>query len=325
MFQTGFLARVLRTSSLVSAAECRPDVTLTPSLMHNHSTARRSLWMLAASLSSLTACGDATAPAGGNSNLSLSFAAQVAPAGTARTMGAGLVPGVSLATGTNAAGNVVLVGAANDTLVITGVQLVLNEVKLRRADVTSCPAVMPERSGSSERSSDDKGCSRLDLGPMLLDLPLSDAGSSKLAVAIPAGSYREIEFELDRVEGGSGTSATDKAFLAANPDFANRSVRVTGTYKGQAFTFTSKVEAEVEMEFEPAIVVETGSNDNITIALDLARWFRDSAGRLLAPTVENQSRIEQNIATSFDAFGDRDRDGKEDPGRSRTRSRSGTP
>ena len=114
-------------------------------------------------------------------------------------------------------------------------------------------------------------------------------------------------------------------FVAKNPDFVDRTVRVTGTYKGQPFTFTSKVEAEVEMEFDPPIVVEAGANDNLTVALDLARWFRTTSGALLVPTAANQSRIEQNIATSFDVFGDRNRDGKEDEGRKRSRSRSAKP
>lgn len=293
--------------------------------MNNRSTTRRSVWMLAASLSTLTACGDATAPAtGGDTNLSLSFAAQTSTPGVAKIIGPGALSDVSLAVATNAVGNVIVTGTANDTLVITGVQLVLNNVELRRADVTSCPTALPERT-SKEHSADDKGCSRLDLGPMLLDLPLSDVGTSKLAVAIPAGSYREIEFELDKVRTGSNATPAELDFVARNPDFVDRTVRVTGTYKGQPFTFTSKVEAEVEMEFDPAILVEAGSNDNITVALDLARWFRNSAGALLVPTAENQSRIEQNIATSFDVFGDRNRDGKEDEGRKRSRSRSAKP
>ena len=268
------------------------------------SIARRSSWMLVASLPIFAACGDTAAPAGGATNLSVSFATGGAFA-------------------TNTAGAAILVGATNDTLVIKSVKLVLNEVELRRADVTTCP-VMPERT-SGDRSSDSNGCSRLDLGPMLLDVPLTSAGTSRIAVSIPAGRYREIEFELDKVEAGSEGSAAERQFIAQYPEFANKTVVVSGTYRGTPFTFTSKVEAEVEFEFEPALVVEAGVNANITVALDLARWFRNETGALLPPTAENQSRIEQNIATTFDVFGDRDRDGKEDSGRSRHRSRSATP
>lgn len=264
---------------------------------------RRRGWIIAPALATLAACGDSTAPDGGASSVSLSFAAQ----------------GASLPT--NTAGNAILVGASNDTLVISSVQLVLNEVELKRAGVTSCPDSMPPRT-RGDRSSDDRGCSRLDLGPMLLNVPLTEAGTSSLSVSIPAGSYREIEFELDDVDTDEDATAAERAFAAANPEFVDRTVRITGTYRGTPFTFTSSVEAEVEFEFAPPLTVEAGVNDNITVSLDLARWFRSSTGALLAPTPANRSRIEENIAEAFDAFGDRDRDGREDRSRGRERSRS---
>jgi hypothetical protein len=274
--------------------------------MNSRFFSRRRVWMPVTLLSTLAACGgDPLASGGGATNLSVSFAS----AGTVAS---------------NAAGNAIVVGAAGDTLVITKVELLLNNVELRRADVTTCPDSIPV-SANRERSSDEKGCSRLDLGPMLLDVPLNSAGASKLAVAIPSGSYREIEFELDKVRTGSSASPAESLFVLQHPDFRDRTVRVTGSYRGVPFTFTSHVEAEVEFEFQPALVVETGVNDNITVSLDLGRWFRNQAGALLAPTVENQSRIEENIVTSFDAFGDRDHDGKEDSGRGRGRSRQGQP
>lgn len=273
--------------------------------MNSRSLSRRSAWLPVSMLSALVACGDPLASNGGATNLSVSFAS------------AGVVA-------KNAAGNAIVVGAPGDTLVISTVQLVLNEVELKRADVTSCPDTIPERK-DRERSSDDRGCSRLDLGPILLDLPLDSTGTSKMAVSIPAGAYDEIEFELDKVRTGSSASAAESQFLVRHPEFRDVTVRVTGTYRGAPFTFTSRVEAEVEFEFEPAMVVEPGVNDNITVSLDLGRWFRNGTGALLAPTVQNQSRIEQNIVTSFDAFGDRDRDGKEDRGRGRGRSRASTP
>ncbi len=274
--------------------------------MNSRSLSRRRAWMPVTLLAALAACGgDPLGSNGGATSLSVSFAS------------AGMVA-------RNAAGNAILVGASSDTLVVAKVQLVLNDVELRRADVTTCPAAIPV-STNRERSSDDGGCSRLDLGPMLVDLPLDSTGASKLAVTIPAGAYREIEFELDKVRTGSSASAAESLFVVAHPEFRDVTVRVTGTYRGAPFTFTSRVEAEVEFEFEPAFVVEAGVNDNITVSLDLGRWFRNETGALLAPTAQNQSRIEQNIVTSFDAFGDRDRDGREDRGRGRGRSRTSQP
>lgn len=253
----------------------------------------------------LTACAagsdSPTAAAdGGAANLSVSFAAS-SPAGAATT---------------NANGNVVLVGLAKDTMVITKLEMVLSNVKLRQVGVATCPSSMPA-SSQRGRSHDAGGCSRLDLGPMLLDMPLGGTSTSPLAVTVPAGTYREFEFELGDIDTKATASQAEKDFLAAHPDFRDVTVRVTGTYKGQAFTFTSKAQTEVEFEFEPALTVETGVNDNVSTTVDLAAWFKDATGAIVAPTVSNQVRIDQNILSSFSAFGDKDRDGKEDSGRRR--------
>ncbi len=255
-----------------------------------------------AALGLLAACaGDAaTSPAAsGTTSLSVSFAA----AGAATT---------------NAAGNAVIVGLDKDTMVITKVQMVLDNVKLRLSGVTACPDSMAA-SSTRGRSHDDKGCSRLDLGPMLLDLPLSGASTSPLAVTIPAGTYRAAEFELDDVNTSTRATQAEKDFLTAHPEFRDVTVKVTGTYKGTAFTFLSKASAEIEFEFNPALVVQKDVNDNVTISLDLSAWFKNAKGAVLAPTVANQTLIDQNIMTSFNAFGDQDRDGHEDGGRGESR------
>ena len=257
-----------------------------------------------AALGLLAACaGDSTTSpaAAANTSLSVSFAAT----GTATT---------------NAAGNAVLVGLEKDTMVITKVQMVLDNVKLRRAGVAACPDSM-KTSDTRGRSSDDRGCSRLDLGPMLLDLPLTGASTSPLAVTIPAGSYTAAEFELDDVNTSTRATQAEKDFLTAHPEFRDITVRVAGTYKGTAFTFLSRASAEIEFEFSPALVVQKDVNDNVTISLDLGAWFKNVGGAVLAPTIANQTLIDQNIMKSFNAFGDADRDGHEDGGRGRSHGR----
>ncbi len=254
-------------------------------------------------LLTVTGCADPSGPAdadGGATALSVSFAVA--------------------AVDTNRVGNAIVTGTASDTIVLTKVLLVLDEVQLKRAGVTTCPDSIVV-SASRGRSSDDRGCSRLDLGPMLVDLPLSGAATSALAVSVPAGSYREFEFELDDVRTGANATPADRNFLTAHPEFRNVSVRVAGTYKGSAFTFLSRASAEVEFEFEPSLTVQAGVNDNVSIAIDLSKWFTDASGALLSPSLVNQTRIDQNIIQSFSAFGDRDRNGREDRGRGRGRGR----
>ncbi len=234
-------------------------------------------------------------PAGGATSLSVSFAATGANA-------------------VNAAGNAVIVGTAADTMLITKVQLVLDNVKLRLSGVAACPDSM-KVSSTRGRSNDKGGCSRLDLGPMLLDLPLGGTSTSPLSVTVPAGTYSKMEFEIEDVSTSANAPQTAKDFLTAHPEFRDVTVKVVGTYKGTAFTFLSRATAEVEFEFNPALVVKTGVNDNITVDLNLAAWFKNASGAVLAPTVANQALIDQNITSSFSAFGDQDRDGHADAGR----------
>jgi hypothetical protein len=263
---------------------------------------------LAASVG-LAACDGGTdgalAAEGGAANLSVSFATPAS---------------VSAAVTVNTAGNLVLVGTSKDTMLVTKLELVLSHVKLRRSGVSACPDSMPP-SSQRGRSHDAGGCSRLDLGPMLLDMPLGGSTTSALAVTVPAGTYHEFEFELGDVSTSSRASQAEKDFLTAHPQFRDVTVRVTGTYKGTAFTFLSRAQTEVEFEFEPELIVKTGVNDNVSTTVDLAAWFMGDAGAILAPTVANQTRIDQNILSSFSAFGDENRDGREDGSRGRGRGR----
>jgi hypothetical protein len=271
----------------------QPEYTM----INRRSLPPRSTFLSVAMLGLLAACasdGAVSPAASGQTSLSVSFAATGAAA-------------------VNAAGNAVIVGTSADTMVITKVQMVLDNVKLRLAGVTACPDTMTV-STTRGHSSDHNGCSRLDLGPMLLDLPLSGASTSPLAVTIPAGTYSAAEFELDDVRSDARATQAEKDFLTAHPDFKDVTVKVTGTYKGAAFTFLSKVSSEIEFEFNPALVVQKDVNDNVTVSLDLSAWFKNASGAVLAPTVANQTLIDQNIMSSFNAFGDRDRDGHEDGG-----------
>jgi hypothetical protein len=263
-----------------------------------------------ASLTLLAACGDGSesvGAAGGATALSVSFNSQ-APDSTAP------------------ANRPMTITAGADTMIISRVQLVVDEFEMERegaSSSTSCSGSDTKRA-SGDRSMDDGNCSRLDRGPFLLELPLGGARTA-LAVTVPAGRYDEFELELDAVDDtpdsddDADDSTAKRAFLAANPTFRNVSVRVEGTYRGTAFVFTSRPEIEMEFEFEPSLVVEAGVNDNITVDVDLARWFRSATGAVLAPTPANRSLIDSNIIASFKAFGDRNRDGREDDGRGRSR------
>lgn len=197
--------------------------------------------------------------------------------------------------------NVTVTGSGN-TLVITRVQMVLREIELKQSATAVCAA------GTSSES-----CEELKIGPVLVDLPLTPGVVTALTAAVPAGTYQEVEFNIHKP---GDDDASDKSFVTANPDFANSSVRVEGTYNGTPFVFTSAVSQDVELEFNPPLVVDA-SAPNLTIQVDVGSWFSDAGGSVIDPASANPgqpnaSLVAAKIRASLAAMDDDDRDGKAD-------------
>ena len=179
-----------------------------------------------------------------------------------------------------------------NTLVLTKVELVMREIELHRAGATTdC---------STDTGND---CEELELGPVLVDLPLGTPGAARsFSVQVTPGSYDKVELKLH-----------------ASTDLQGHSVRVTGTYNGADFVYTGDFDAEMEFELNPPIVAgETGATD-LTLMVNLDGWFRNQGGALLDPATanpgqSNQGLVEQNIKSSLEAFEDDDHDGRHDHG-----------
>ena len=249
------------------------------------STSRFTLAAALLGLGTLAACSDATAAKGG-SPVSLSFS----------TTPAGAIAAVRD------------VASIVDPLVITKAQIVFSRTELELAE-GSC--------AGNDDENDDDGCSEIKMGPMLVDLPLTSGAKTALTVTLPAGSYRTFDGRIDAVESESDGHRQDAAaFLAAHPEFRNVSIRVEGTWNGQPFVYTSKLDVDLEIEFNPAFVVD-GATNNLTVQVDLSTWFRRQDGTSIDPRTANQgganqSLVDNNIKNSVKAFSDDDRDGHDD-------------
>jgi len=239
--------------------------------------------LLPLAIVALAACSDSAGP---NSRaMTMSFASNSAGSGAAASV-VGLHADVTLGDGTN-------------TLVLTRAQLVLGEIELEPPGIDDCDNSGP---GSSD-------CPEIHLAAAMVELPLNGGVNTAFSTAIPAGSYHEVELKVDAVESDDVGAA---AFFAANPNFPRgKSVRVEGTFNGQPFVFTSSVEAEVELEFEPPLTVDE-AGINVTVNVDVSSWFR-SNGALINPLgVGAQTLISSNIAGSFAVYQDHDRNGRRD-------------
>ena len=191
---------------------------------------------------------------------------------------------------------------AAQALVLTKVEIVLREIELRRSDTSDCDLL----------GENDDGCEEFEAGPVLVSVPVDGSVSQVFSIPIPEGSYNEIEFDIHKVSSGD---AADTQFLMQNPAFEDLSIRVEGTFDGQAFVFETDLNVEQQLDFFPALQIDASTN--ITIQVGLDGWFVDAAGQTINPATGNQGQpneglIKENITNSIEAFEDSNRDGKDD-------------
>ena len=197
---------------------------------------------------------------------------------------------------------------ANNELVLSKVQVVVDKIELNEEDNTSCVGEIED--GGDDHGEAGEECEDVSRNPVLVDIPVDDAAHVVLSVPLTPGTYRKLEAKLEPAR----DDAT--AFNTANPTLVGKSVRVEGTYKGTPFVFTSAVRSGLEMEFDPPLVIDA-TTTNATVSIDVAKWFLDRNGNAVDPTSATAgsnalSRIEDNIRRSFHAFEDDDHSGEDD-------------
>lgn len=237
-------------------------------------------------IAAAAACSNSTAPAA--TGMTLSFSSR-SPAAASTSRRSSLSPSFA-----------VTVAGGGNTVVITRAQLVLRKIELKRTAGATCP----------DTTVRDDSCEELEVGPILVDLPLTDGISAPLSVNVPAGQYHEMEMKVHK----PGNDARDAAFKVANPAFADISIRVEGTFNGTPFVYTSRVDEELELEFNPTLVVGA-TGGNVTIQIGVATWFMNTSGTVVDPNTANvgginAGTVEARIKQSIRALEDDNRDGR---------------
>ena len=174
-----------------------------------------------------------------------------------------------------AAEELVITGT-NGTLRVEDVRLIVSEFELERAD-ESC---VDERD-------DDRDCEEFEGGPFLLDLPLTGGAVTIAADEIPAGTYTELEFEVENLDLDEDDDARERqaaqsvfgALRSAYPGFPSRASMVAkGTFTptgGTAQPFVVYFDAEIEVEKELVPPIRVPGTEALTINVDPALWFRN--------------------------------------------------
>ena len=263
----------------------------------------------------LAACmADGAGPGAGRGRIALAVSAQR--------------PTASAGASVLAAGDSTVITADSDTVFIRSVDIVVRRIELKPVEVAACESdsTAMEHEGEHHDSTagddsaerDHEGCEEIKAGPVLVSLPLGDTAVEALVnVTAPAGQYDKLEFKIH-----APRLPRDSSFLAANPDFADVSIRLTGTFSDHGtrsdFTFESGLEAEQEVRIDPPLSVGADSVASVTLRFDVSGWFTGAGGAGLVDPGSanaggaNEGLVRENIQRSINAFEDRDHDGHDD-------------
>lgn len=196
-------------------------------------------------------------------------------------------PAAQVASAEVGSGLIVVTGGGH-TLDLQSADVVFSEVTFEGRDVD--PA--DDDDSDADSDSDHSGNSKFRAGATTLALPLEGGVVTPFTGEIPVGTYRGVEMDADFI-------------------------RLRGTYDGETFDVTVPVNAELELEFEPALAVTESSDPiNVSVNIDVAAWFKDANGntidpRQLATNSTLRAEFRNRVRASFRAFEDADRDADE--------------
>lgn len=228
---------------------------------------------LAALVLGAAACGDSTLDPAAGAGVTIQFAA-VAPA----------APAGAYSPATSHGGESLVIEGTNGTLELTGVHMIVSEFELDRVDA------------NCDQAADEDECEEFEAPPSFVDLPLTGGAALAVSRPIPAGTYSELDFEIEDIEVDDDADSAKSVEIAQlistiRAQFADwpeqAAVLVTGTFTptgGAAVPFRVYLEAEIEIEmaFEPHLVITDDSPDkSVTVQLDPALWFKLGNGEVL--------------------------------------------
>jgi len=168
---------------------------------------------------------------------------------------------------------------SNGKLTLTAVRLVINEAELKPSDAPCAGE-----------------CAEFEAPPRFLTLPLDGTPVEAFASQIPAGTYEELDFEIEDLEDDEDEPGMMEAIesvrteiLSSVPDWPRKaSAMVVGTFQptgGDAEPFRVFLDAEIEIEFEliPPLVVEADGSTSRSIIVDVRPdlWFTNTDGSVM--------------------------------------------
>lgn len=134
----------------------------------------------------------------------------------------------------------------------------------------------------------------------IVNLPLDGSPLTLTEQALPQGIYDEFELEIEKAEDDINVNDTD-----FRDDTGTYSLVVLGTFNGEAFTYRSTEDFELELELNPPLELGEGESSILKVTVDVSSWFIGNSGETLDPNnPENFELINENIENSMEGFED---------------------
>lgn len=186
---------------------------------------------------------------------------------------------VAFAAGSTASGSTAATAGASDALVLSGpngtlelttIAFIVAELELDCDDDRSAP------------------CAEFEAPPTFVDLPLGSGSVDVTSRVIPAGTYDELEFEVEALDvdddnlweqdQSAALLAEIRQTFPAFPEDASMVVEGVFTPSGAAprpFLVYFEAEVEVELDLEPPLTIEADGSSSRSLVVDVhpALWF----------------------------------------------------
>lgn len=184
-----------------------------------------------------------------------------------------------------------VISGSNGTLSIGDIRFIVSEFELKRAE-DFCVG-----------EEDDDDCEEIEGGPFLVDLPLGSGAVTLTTDQVPAGTYTELEFEVENLDEDEDDDAREQQLIqslyaqirSTYPNFPREaSMVVRGTFtptggSAQPFVVYFDAEIEIEKDLNPPLTVPGSAV--LTVNVNPALWFRRGT-QVLNLAALNGRRIE---------------------------------
>lgn len=184
---------------------------------------------------------------------------------------------------TSSVGGLVIEGS-NGTLTVTNVSFIVSELELEAHD-GACDGI------------DKAGCPDFEAPPSFVRLPLGTGAVEVTSKPVPAGTYTELEFEVESLEVDEDDDQTKRqqvldllaSIRQTYADFPENASMVvegtflaTGTTEAIPFRVYFDAEIEVEMDLVPALTIsDTGASRSLLVDVQPALWFKKPHGTVM--------------------------------------------